>query len=468
MARLCRLAALLLVFCLCSSFVYAGDNEEKDELLRRAYDNPDLQPACRAIAKGGFGAVYACTLGGKLRAVKFIPAGPKTTREAAQYECEMAQLAVTITNHDQSIINCYDFFFLVSEKTGRDEWYITTMDYYPDAIPLDAYIKQWYPTLSTANKKTGAVEVIRKAVYIWTELVMILAKLAVPGELGITHHDIKPANILYDPVMEQIYLIDWGASFTCEEKNKESGNQFSKSFADAELRFGFIPGKCGAYDIYSAVSIPIAILFGDAGELVQLRKFVIDGNHHMKEWFEVHQLHEFIAEYLCLQDPRSCASLQDGVWVARQCLARFSLFGSAMTQQEKIDTTIEQVLTDVQTILGHKLDSIMFSNAKAAAQAVTPAIATFIAEKKSDFWHQIVLQIEKRKWHDIYSLLANPLSMPEHRMDAHAIAVTLQAFWKRVNTRDTLRNVLMRSASQHLGLGVKSDKSINILGGPDE
>jgi serine/threonine protein kinase len=102
--------------------------------------------------------------------------------------------------------------------------------------------------ISSYFKSLNKIAKIESIIQISTLLLPIFEELK---DSGIVHCDIKPTNIIYDPIQNEIHLIDFGLSINLEEKN-ERKRIFQLGFAAPELilnQLNLISKKTDAFSL---------------------------------------------------------------------------------------------------------------------------------------------------------------------------------------------------------------------------
>eukprot|EP00742_Colponemidia_sp_Colp-10_P000548 GILJ01000598.1.p1 GENE.GILJ01000598.1~~GILJ01000598.1.p1 ORF type:complete len:502 (+),score=74.10 GILJ01000598.1:1767-3272(+) len=268
---------LLFALVLCLFASASAQFEEVEGLLQEMYPNMKTKLSCSALlGKGGVGSVYACMVPEDSsteedtpvlveRAVKVvtIPRYGRVTPDILKRECENAQIAKAVLVDPEYILTCHKVHF-----TGDKKKAVFIMDYVPNAKDLNSIVQDlWHQFHSAPDKDVAAAHLVRKALDIWRRVVHVLSKL-ITGEVKYVHGDIKPANILYDQTTSKIYLIDFGEFHKCDERG---GFSCTPGFCDGSASDA---DKCGAYDIFSATSVPLAILLDGTGVLQDIRTYL--------------------------------------------------------------------------------------------------------------------------------------------------------------------------------------------------
>ena len=224
------------------------------------------------IGKGGWGNVY----------------------EAEHYSLHQGKLVVSpklaikqMPEHQSSLLEKEKVLF---QKTYPEQHFeLFTKDNHAylamplfAGVPLDKYLLQ-QGSLSLQERQRMGIE--------------LLADLNHIHQNGVTHHDIKPKNILYDPVLKRMHILDFGCAEKVGTPIKFNGIQTAK-YAIEYMPPEYVAGMATstANDIYSMTLSLAEILGINKRELVKGRmelalSSINDGSFKaaMRRAFELHE-----------------------------------------------------------------------------------------------------------------------------------------------------------------------------------
>jgi serine/threonine protein kinase len=198
------------------------------------------------IGRGGWGEVYAAHH-------YTLEEGEVIASEPLAIKKMSAHHAIQLSKEYQLFQQAYPEKFFAQLMEGSYAYFV--MPRFP-GVPLDRYLLE-ETTLTTEERQHMAVD--------------FLSTLAHIHEMGVTHHDAKPKNILYDPATKKMHIVDFG----CAEA-LGAPMQF-KDINTAKYAIEYMPPEyvhggtraCIANDTYSITLTLAEILGMDKRELVR-------------------------------------------------------------------------------------------------------------------------------------------------------------------------------------------------------
>ncbi|XP_061353219.1 shaggy-related protein kinase eta-like isoform X2 [Gastrolobium bilobum] len=230
-----------------SATVMEGNGEVTGHIISTTIGGKNGEPkrtisymAERVVGTGSFGIVFQakCLETGEAVAIKKV-------LQDRRYKNRELQL-MGLMDHP-NIISMQNHFF---STTSRDELFLNlVMEYVPE-------------TMSRVLKRYNSMNQRMPLIYVKLYTYQILRALAYIHTVpGVTHRDVKPQNLLVDPLTHQVKLCDFGSAKILVEGESNISYICSRYYRAPELIFGATEYTTSV-DIWSAGCVLAELLLG--------------------------------------------------------------------------------------------------------------------------------------------------------------------------------------------------------------
>jgi len=170
----------------------------------------------RVIGNGSFGIVYQAITNGTKETVAI-----KKVLQDRRYKNRELQI-MKLVNHP-NIVGVRDCFYSRGNR-GRDVYLNLVMEYIPETV---------YQTIRAHARKRQTIPYLLSKIYSY----QICRAIAYCHSIGICHRDIKPQNLLLDPVKQVVKLCDFGSAKVLEKGAPNVAYICSRYYRAPELIF---------------------------------------------------------------------------------------------------------------------------------------------------------------------------------------------------------------------------------------